>query len=68
MFEDPIVEEVRRIRHAHAAQFNNDIAAIAADLRRLERESGLTFVNFPPSLLKKQPAESEQQPQSPAAI
>ncbi|MGA2067424.1 MAG: hypothetical protein ABSG86_20810 [Thermoguttaceae bacterium] len=56
MFEDPIVEEIRRIRHAHAAQFNFDIRAIVEDLRRSQRESGLTYVNFPPRLLKEESA------------
>jgi len=53
MFDDPIVEEIRRVRRAHASQFNNDLAAIVADLRRLQRESGRTYVNFPPRLLEK---------------
>ena len=53
MFEDPIVEELRRVRDAHAARFNYDIEAIAEDIRRSERESGRTYVNYPPRLLKK---------------
>ena len=53
MFDDPIVEEIRRVRRAHASQFNNDLTAIVADLLRLQRESGRTYVNFPPRLLKK---------------
>src|SRR5437773_889234 len=48
MIDDPIVAEIRRVRHAHAAQFNNDIAAIFADYRRLEKESGRQYVTFPP--------------------
>ena len=35
---DPIVEEVRRIRQEHAAQFNYDLDAIVADVRRSEAE------------------------------
>jgi hypothetical protein len=54
MFEDPIVEEVRRARHAHALQFNNDLDAIVEDLRRLERESGHACVSFPPRLVETQ--------------
>lgn len=45
---DPIVQAIRRVRHAHAEQFGNDLAAIAADLERLQRQSGRTYVNFPP--------------------
>jgi hypothetical protein len=54
MFDDPIVQDIRRARHAHASQFDNDLAAIVADLRRLERESGRSYVNFPPRLREKQ--------------
>ena len=32
MFDDPIVEDVRRVRHAHASQFDNDLPAIVANL------------------------------------
>jgi hypothetical protein len=28
MWEDPIVEEVRKVREAHAVQFNYDLRAI----------------------------------------
>ena len=44
MWEDPIVAEIRKVRHAHAAKFNNDIAAIFADIRRQEKESGRQYV------------------------
>jgi len=36
MSEDPIVQEVRRIRQEHAARFNYDLQAIFADLKRTE--------------------------------
>jgi hypothetical protein len=42
---DPIVDEVRRIRDAHAASFNYDLDAIFQDIKRQEKESGLNFVN-----------------------
>jgi len=61
MFDDPIVEEIRRVRHAHAAQFNNDLDAIVEDVRRLERESGRSYVNFPPRLLEKRPVRARRQ-------
>ena len=41
---DPIVDEVRRVRDAHAARFNYDLDAIFADIKKRERESGLEFV------------------------
>jgi len=36
MSEDPIVEEVRRLRREHAARFDDDLQAIFADLKRTE--------------------------------
>ena len=62
MSNDPIVEEIRQTRHAHASRFNNDLAAIVADLRRLERESGRSYVNFPPRLLQEQPGQTRCPP------
>ena len=41
---DPIVEEVRRIRDAHAARFNYDLDAIFQDIKESEKKSGLQFV------------------------
>ena len=66
MFDDPIVGDIRRVRRAHALQFNNDLPAIVADIRRLERESGRSYVNFPPRLLQRQPAQSGPQSSQPA--
>lgn len=47
MREDPIVAEVRRVRAAHAARFNNDLAAIYRDLKREEQKSGRPLVSYP---------------------
>lgn len=41
---DPIVDEVRRVRDAHAARFNYDLDAIFQDIKEREKRSGLTFV------------------------
>ncbi len=43
MIDDPIVNEIRRIRRAYAKQFKNDLHAICEDLRRQERESNREF-------------------------
>lgn len=43
---DPIVAEVRRIREAHAAQFNYDPKAIFRDIKEQEKKSGRKFVSF----------------------
>ncbi len=46
--KDPIVEEVRRARDAHAKRFNYDLDAIVEDLRKREKELGLATVSPPP--------------------
>jgi hypothetical protein len=45
---DPIVDEVRRVRDAYAARFNYDLDAIFRDIKEQEKKSGLQFVTFPP--------------------
>jgi hypothetical protein len=45
---DPIVDEVRRVRDAHAAMFNYDLDAIFRDIKEQEKMSGLKFVSYPP--------------------
>ena len=45
---DPIVDEVRRIRDEHAAMFNYDLDAIFQDIKAQEKQSGLKFVTYPP--------------------
>jgi len=47
MLADPIVEEVRRVRQEYARQFNYDLHAIAADLRKQEQEHPERLVSFP---------------------
>ena len=48
MRDDPIVDEIRKIRKEHTDKFNGDLHAICEDLRRRERESGRKFVSYPP--------------------
>jgi hypothetical protein len=55
---DPIVDEVRRVRDAHAAMFNYDLDAIFHDIKEQEKKSGLKFVSYPPRR-----AEPNQAPQ-----
>jgi hypothetical protein len=60
---DPIVEEVRRVRDAHAARFNYDLDAIFQDIKEQERKSGHQFVSgtarpaAPKKALKRTPAQ-----------
>jgi hypothetical protein len=53
MWEDPIVEEVRKVRDAHAAQFNYDLRAIYQALKQEEAESGRKFVKLSPKRIQK---------------
>ena len=46
--DDPIVEEIRRIRQEHAARFNFDLDAIFEDLKEKERRSKRKMVSRPP--------------------
>jgi hypothetical protein len=46
--KDPIVEEIRQTRDAHAKRFNCDVDAIC-DLRKREMDSNLTITPRPPT-------------------
>jgi len=48
MQPDPIVEEVRAAREAHARRFGFDLRAICRALQEQERTSGRQLVSFPP--------------------
>ena len=53
MKPDPIVDEVRKAREAHAAHFQYDLVAICRDLRQKEQASGHPVVSRPPRLRLK---------------
>ncbi len=53
MKKDPIVEEVRQARNAHAAKFNYDLKAICKDLKTKEADCDHPLVSFPPKRLSK---------------
>ncbi|QDU41327.1 hypothetical protein Mal4_56930 [Maioricimonas rarisocia] len=44
---DDIIEEIRRVRTAHAASLGNDLKRIVEDLQRQEQESGAVVVTRP---------------------
>ena len=48
MWDDPIVEEVRKIREEHAARFDYDLKKIFEDLKEQERKSGREVLSLPP--------------------
>lgn len=55
-WEDPIVEEVRMIRDAHAKKFNYDVDAIFNDLvnkQALNEKLGFKYVSLPPKRREK---------------
>ena len=43
---DPIVDEVRRVRDEHAARFGYDLEAIYRDIKEQEKKSGRQFVSY----------------------
>lgn len=48
MSTDSVTDDIRRIRHDLAAQFNNDLDAILSDIRRREALDDRTYVSLPP--------------------
>jgi hypothetical protein len=46
---DPIVDEVRRVRDALAARFNYDLDAIFRDIKEEEKKSECKFVSYAPA-------------------
>jgi hypothetical protein len=48
MWNDPIVEEVRKNREAYAAKFNYDLMAMYEDLKKAEKKSKHKKVSFKP--------------------
>ena len=48
MFNDPIVEEVRRVRDKLAARFDYNIKAIVENARKEQEASGRKTVSLPP--------------------
>ncbi len=48
---DPIVQEVRRVREEMAAKFNYDVRAIVRHLQKEQKHSGRKAVRLPPKKL-----------------
>jgi len=57
---DPILSEVRRVREEYAQQFNGDVRAMMADLRRRHAESDRESVSREPKPLRKTPVTPNQ--------
>ena len=50
MKDDPIVEEIRRVRSAHAARYGNDLDRIFAAITESEKKCAAKLVNREPIL------------------
>jgi hypothetical protein len=57
MLTNEVLEEIYQFREAHAKSFNHDVAAMFADWRKRQAESGKHSITLPP---KKQPTISSQ--------
>ena len=53
MWQDLIVEEIRKIRDAHAAKHNYDVRAIYEALKKEEVASDREFETLPPKLIEE---------------
>ena len=60
MLNDPIVEEIWRIRDEHAARFGYDLDAIFDDFERSQRELGVPLVTLPPNRVAGPTARSDR--------
>ena len=48
MKDDPVVEEIRRVRSAHAARYGNDLDRIFAAIKEEEKKYAARLVNREP--------------------
>jgi len=56
MWEDPIIEEVRKIREEHSSRFGHNLDRIYQELKRREEASGRRYVSHPPRPVELAPA------------
>lgn len=57
MWQDPIVNEVRQIREAHAAKYKFDLQAIYKAVKKAEQKSKRQKVKFSPKRITPVPVE-----------
>ena len=62
MWKDPVVEEVRKVRDAHAAQFNYELRAIYRALKNEEAGSGRKFVRLPSACWAQEATDTRSAP------
>lgn len=56
--DDEIIEEIRRLRQAHAESLGHDLKQITEDLQRREKESGAQVVDRAPRKPQAPPKRS----------
>lgn len=56
MIEDPIVNEIRKYRQAHAERYGNDLMKIAEALRVRHEPTDRKYINRGPKILPKKKA------------
>ena len=59
---ETIIQEVRKIRDNYARQFNYDLHAMCADLRRDQRSTGAKVVSFSKRPIRLRPPNKRMQP------
>ena len=60
MWQDPIVEEIHKIREEYARQFNFDIDAICKDIQARQAKSNQEVVSFPPRKPRQKHSQVEK--------
>jgi len=63
MLDDSITEEIRGIRRKLAAQFDNDVSRIFADVRQREASDGRAYVTLPKRPARPETAEPAHPPE-----
>lgn len=48
MWQDPVIEETRKLRDEYASQHHHDIDAIVEDIQKRQAKAGKKIVAFPP--------------------
>lgn len=72
MSDEPLVDEIHRIRAELSEQFGGDIHALGQYLRELDAVSGIATVTRPPKpvrmpVLNKKPRSAERSPENAGA-
>lgn len=61
MMDDPIVDEIRRLREEHAARFNYDLDAIVADIQESQAVRDWPRANLEPQRVARRDTKASLQ-------